>query len=253
MFTIDFRNRVQNWILQLASSDQCIVSGAVVGSLALDEGDRWSDLDLTFGVQNGTPITEVLEDWTEKIVKEFDAVQLFDLPVGDSIYRVFLLPGCLQFDLSFTPASQFGAAGPKFRLVFGKAVERPFVKPPAARELFGYAVHHILRARFCIERGRYWQAEYWISSGRDYVLSLACVNRGLVASQGRGFDQLPAEIQELLANGLVTSFEREELLRALSCVVEGLLQVAKETHDTREAADTISLQLKQLALPWETD
>ncbi len=24
-------------------------------------------------------------------------------------------------------------------------------------------VHHAVRARICIERGRYWQAEYWIS------------------------------------------------------------------------------------------
>jgi hypothetical protein len=63
---------------------------------------------------------------------------------------VLLLPGCLQFDLSFTPASAFGAGGPKFRLLFGKAVEKPHAQPPDPHELFGYAVHPALRARFCI-------------------------------------------------------------------------------------------------------
>ncbi len=90
---------------------------------------------------------------------------------------MFLLPGCLQFDLSFTPASVFGAGGPKFRLLFGDAVEKPYAGPPDAHELFGYAVHHALRARVCIERGRYWQAEHWISGVRDYALSLACAVR----------------------------------------------------------------------------
>ena len=86
-------------------------------------------------------------------------MHLFDLPSGPTIYRVLLLSGCLQFDLSFTPASQFGALGPKFKLLFGESMEKPFVQEPLAKELFGYPVHHALRARFCIERGRYWQAE----------------------------------------------------------------------------------------------
>src|SRR5436309_2238799 len=117
MFSVDYRERVRDWVLERAASDSRVVAGAVVGSLALDEGDPWSDLDLTFGVADGVPIEEVLEEWTRRIVAQFDAVQLFDLPSGPSIYRVFLLPGCLQFDLSFTPASQFGATGPKFRLL----------------------------------------------------------------------------------------------------------------------------------------
>ena len=50
---------------------------------------------------------------------EFDAVSLFDLPFLSTLYRVFLFPGSLQVDLSFTPGREFGALGPKFRLLFG--------------------------------------------------------------------------------------------------------------------------------------
>ena len=121
MFSIQDRNRVRNTILQLAASDPRIVAGAVVGSLALADGDRYSDLDLTFGVADEFSIYAVLEDWTSRIKEDFDAAHLFDLPSGPSIYRVFLIPGCLQFDLSFTPASKFGATGPKFRVLFGEA------------------------------------------------------------------------------------------------------------------------------------
>src|SRR5439155_16722851 len=145
MFSISYRDRLRDRVLQLAASDARVVAGAVVGSLARDEGDRWSDLDLTFAVVDGLPILEVLDDWTRSLVAEFDAVHLFDLPSGSSIYRVFLLPGCLQFDLSFTPASKFGASGPKFKMLFGNSVEKPYVQPPSASELFGYAVHHALR------------------------------------------------------------------------------------------------------------
>src|SRR6188768_998812 len=109
MFSIEDRNRVRDRALELASSDERVVAGAIVGSLALDEGDRWSDLDLTFGVADGVPVLDVLDDWSRRFAAEFDAVQLFDLPAGSTIYRVFLFPGCLQFDLSFSPASEFGA------------------------------------------------------------------------------------------------------------------------------------------------
>ena len=219
----------------------------MVGSLALNEGDRWSDLDLTFGVADEFSIHNVLEDWTRQIVDKFNAAHLFDLPSGASIYRVFLLPGCLQFDLSFTPASKFGAIGPKFRLLFGNAVEKPYLQPQSIHELFGYAVHHALRARFCIERGRYWQAEYWISSVRDYALAIACHRHNLPTAYGRGFDNLPTGVLEPFKSSLVSSLERDELLRALKAAIDGLL---RESVEVQEMAAKVEPQLRQLTLEW---
>ena len=249
MFSVRDRDRIRDRVLQLAATDARVVAGAVVGSLALGEGDRWSDLDLTFAVADDLSVLDVLEDWTRELVEEFDAVHLFDLSSGASIYRVFLLPGCLQFDLSFTPASKFGASGPKFKLIFGSSVEKPYIQPPSAQELFGYAVHHALRARFCIERGRYWQAEYWISGTRDYALSLACRHRGITASHGRGFDDLPPEVRNTFMSALVTSMERDELLRALGCAIEGLLH---EVDEVRELAIKIEPQLRELTAAWDS-
>ena len=243
MFSVEYRDLVHDHVLRLADNDPRVVAGAAVGSLALSDGDRWSDLDLTFAVADELSIYDVLEDWTGKIVAEFDAAHLFDLPSGASIYRVFLLPGCLQFDLSFTPASKFGAMGPKFKLLFGAAVEKPFPQPPSPQELFGYAVHHALRARFCIERGRYWQAEYWISSLRDHALSLACLRRGLPAHYGRGFDDLPPEFRDLFTSALVASLTRDELLRALRSAIEGLFH---ETDLIQEVAAKVKPQLGEL-------
>ena len=249
MFTVEYRNRIQDHVLQLAASDSRVVSGALVGSLALGGGDRWSDLDLTFAVADEFSIFDVLEEWTTDLKQNFEAAHLFDLPSGASIYRVFLLPGSLQFDLSFTPASKFGATGPKFQLLFGSAVEKPFSQPQPAPELFGYAVHHLLRARLCIERGRYWQAEYWISSGRDYALSLACLRRGLPANHGRGFDNLPAEVLAKFHDSLVKSPDRDELMRALEFVIDRLLS---EADEVRELANQVEPRLRELTQDWES-
>ena len=247
MFTVDFRDRVRDRVLTLAESDARVVAGAVVGSMALSPGDRWSDLDLTFAVADGTAISDVLRDWTDALVTELGAVTLFDLPSEASIYRVFLLPGCLQLDLSFTPASAFGARGPTFRLLFGSAVERPHVPEPDPHELFGYAVHHTLRARFCIERGRYWQAEYWISGVRDYGLSLACRRRDLPTRNGRGYDALPADVRDAFAGALVRSLERDELLRALAVAIAALL---RESEPVRDVAARVEPQLRELSAVW---
>jgi hypothetical protein len=244
MFSVEDRNRVQDHVINRARNDARVVGGAVVGSLATSEGDRWSDLDLTFGVSDVAAVSEVLDDFTIDLCREFNATHLFDLPSGAAIYRVFLLPGCLQFDLSFAPASQWGALGPEFRLLFGQAAQVAQVQPPPARELLGYAVHHALRARFCVERGRYWQAEYWVRAVRDYALSLACLRRGLPAHHGRGIDDLPEDVWGIAAGALPRSLDREELRRSLSCAIDLLLG---ETAEVQELAERVRPQLLQLA------
>jgi hypothetical protein len=253
MFTVDDRNRTRDRVLALVADDPRIVAGAVVGSLALREGDRWSDLDLTFAVADDVPLLDVLRDWTRILVDEFHAVTLFDLPSGASIYRVFLLPGCLQFDLSFTPAAAFGAMGPEFRLLFGDAVTKPYVAPPSHEELFGYAVHHALRARFCLARGRLWQSEYWQSAVRDYGLHLACLRRNLPARNGRGFDNLPAEVLEAYKGALARSLDSQELLRALQVAVARLLEEAAEVPQLAEVVRELKPQLGDLTGAWESD
>src|SRR5947208_715588 len=135
MYTPVDRESVHQRVLAWAKSDTRVVAAAVVGSLAQRIGDRWSDLDLTFAVEDGVPIGDVLDQWSDRLADEFDAVRLFDVSSGGAIYRVFLLRGCLQFDLSFSPASQFGAIGPHFRLLFGKVVEKPVIGPPSAQDL----------------------------------------------------------------------------------------------------------------------
>ncbi|MBA2364001.1 MAG: aminoglycoside 6-adenylyltransferase, partial [Chloroflexia bacterium] len=60
MFSVESRNRIRDRVLQLAASDTRVVAGAIVGSLAHDAGDRWSDLDLTFAVADTVPLHEVL-------------------------------------------------------------------------------------------------------------------------------------------------------------------------------------------------
>jgi hypothetical protein len=230
VFTVEERDRVRERVLDMARADPRVVAGAVIGSLA-SGGDRWSDLDLGFGLAEGVSAAAVLADWTGRLERELDAVHLFDLPYLSSIYRVFLLPGNLQVDLSFTPGREFGALGPKFTLLFGQAVERAPLPSPSARYLFGLAVHHAVRARFCIERGRGWQAEHWISGVRDQALSLACLRRGLEPSHARGNDGLPEETLASATRALVRSIDRDELLRALSAAIDLLLTESAEAGD----------------------
>jgi hypothetical protein len=159
------------------------------------------------------------------------------------MYRVFLLPGLLQVDVSFAPASRFYPRSPKFRLVFGETGEPRYASPPRAEHLFGLAVHHALRSRFYIERRKLWQAEYWIAELRDHVLALACLRLGLPTSYGRGFDDLPSEVSEPLQGSLVRSLDGDELLRALGVAVEGLLS---ESAAAGELATKLEAALRSL-------
>ena len=245
MFTVEERDRVRNRLVQMSREDPRLVAGALVGSTAAGGGDQWSDLDLTFGLADNAILDDVLADWTARLKSQFGAVHLFDLPYLSTMYRVFLLPGNLQVDLSFTPGNKFLARGLRYDLLFGNALERDQAKPSSSEHVFGLAVVYLLHARACVARGRMWEAEYCISSARDQVLSLACQHRGLKTSYGRGFDDLPPETLKPFTETLVGSLEKTQLLRALSKTIDELLH---NSQDVRELASRLELGLHELAL-----
>jgi hypothetical protein len=243
MFTVEQRDRTRDRLVEMARNDVRVVAAATVGSLALGGGDRWSDLDLSFGLAEGTSVAEILRDWTPRLEAEMGAVHLFDLPFLSTMYRVFLFPGALQVDLSFTPGAEFGALGPKFQLLYGATVERAHIPGPAAAHEFGLAVHHAVRARICVARGRVWEAEYWIDQVRDVAMSLACLRRGLPARYSRGNDRLPAEVLPLFVEARPRSLESAELLRALGRAIEALL---RESEQARGMAAKLEAPLRGL-------
>ena len=226
-----------------------------MGSLAVDGGDRFSDLDLTFGIADHVPVTEVLDDWTTTLVDELGAVQLADLERAPTVYRVFLLPDALQLDLSMTPAAHFRPAGPRFRLLFGETAAaesqiptRPgglFIPTPAvAGDLFGWGVIYALHARACIERGRVWQAEHYVGAVRDHALSLACLRQGLPAVQARGYDDLPAETLARFDDTHVGAVEPGALRAALAASVLALVREGAEADLL--SADVVAERLAEL-------
>lgn len=231
VFTVEDRDRLRDHVLELARDDSRVVAGAEVGSLALGSGDKWSDLDLTFGVTDGIALTDVLDDWERDLASQFDAVRLFDLVAGPATYRVFLCPNYLQLDISMSPASEFRATSPRFKLLFGEANEPRFAPRTERGYALGWAVLWARFARVCIERERWWQAEYSVAHLRFLVMELACLRMDLPASQGRGVDRLPAEVRETFEGVLVRSLDPDELARALKAAVEALLKECEVAND----------------------
>jgi len=233
VFTTAQRDELREHVVRLATDDERVVAAAVVGSLAVDAGDRFSDLDMTFGVDDRSEVATVLGDWTRTLVDELDAVALVDLERGPTTYRVFLLPDALQLDLSMTPAAAFRPAGPRFRLLFGTtaAGDPPTAGPGTLfidtlaipRDVFGWGVIYALHARACIERGRVWQAEHYVGAVRDHALSLACLREGVTPHQARGYDDLGGGTLAGLARGHVGSVEPDALRAALTASVAVLV------------------------------
>ena len=239
MNPIEQRNLIRDRLIERAKADPAITGAALVGSTASGGGDRWSDLDLTFGVAPDRGVDAVLSAWTSWVESEFGAAVLFDLPIPGTIYRVFLFPGALQVDLSFSEQGVFGKRGPRFELLFGEPVEHPYTQiDQSLPDTFGWGVHHLIRAHVCIERNLPWQAEHWIHQARDYALTLACLRRGIEARHGKGFDKLPADVTSRFTEALTRSIDQAELRRSLTAVArltleegDGAVAVAPKVAD----------------------
>ncbi len=245
MFTEDDRDRIRARLLDRAHADGHIIGAAITGSAARGAEDRWSDIDLFFGVTDETPPDDALGDWSAFMYQELGALHHFDLRSRGAIYRAFLLPTCLEVDLACTPAAEFGALGPSFQVVFGEAVERPPTAAVDRDHTIGLAWHHVLHARICIERNKLWQAEYWISAVRDYVLTLACLRFGLPSVHAKGVDGLPPEVTMRFEDALVPTLTPSELRRALGVATIQLLRELREAD--ADLADRLQGALLELA------
>jgi hypothetical protein len=241
VFTVEQRDALRERLLRLAAEDERVVAGAAVGSLAVEGGgDRFSDLDLTFGIADHVQLGGVLDDWTRTLAEELDAVQLADLARAPTTYRVFLLTGALQFDLSMTPAAEFRPAGPRFRLLFGATAPGTPTRPAAGvlsiptpavpHDVFGWGVVYALHARACIGRERVWQANHYVDAVRDHALSLACLRRGLPAAQARGYDDLPPEDLVRFEGTIAGSLHPGGLRSALAASVRALVSEGAEAR-----------------------
>jgi hypothetical protein len=235
MFTPEERTRLRDALVAQARADERITGAALTGSASRDAEDRWSDIDLALGVATGVDLGPVMADWTGVLYRDHGALDHLDVVSGAAVYRVFLLASTLQVDIAFAPEEEFGPRAPTFRLLFGRVGDRLAAAAGTAEaaeseaaagrtvELMGMAWLYALHARSSLARGRLWQAEYMISGVRDHVLALACVRHGVPAVQGRGMDQLPAEVTADFAAALVRSVDGAELERAFRAVTESLI------------------------------
>jgi hypothetical protein len=217
MFTVGERDRLRERLLARAEADDSVVGAAFTGSYAVGDEDRWSDTDLVLAVRGD--LAPTLERWTGWLYDDLGARHHWDLRVGAAVVRVFLLPGWLEIDLTFTPEGEFGPRGPQWRTVFGTPRPLEPFAPPDADTLIGLLWHHALHARVCVERARWWQAEHWISALRDHVIALACLRLGHPAAYAKGAHLLPAGLSTALEATLVRSLDAAELHRALSATV----------------------------------
>lgn len=245
MHTPEERDKLRETLISEARADERITSAALTGSAARDAEDPWSDIDLAFGLAADADITQTIADWTERMYSDHASVTHMDVVRGATVYRVFLIASTLQVDIAFSPAAEFGAIAPTFRLIFGTAEEQPSAVGPDAPTLIGLAWLYALHARSSIARGRVWQAEYMISGVRDHVMSLACLRHGLPPTQGHGMDNLPAELTATMTGALVSSLGISELVRAFRVVTDAL--IVEISHVDPALCDRLVKPLRELA------
>jgi hypothetical protein len=245
VFTEEERERLRGALVSAAKTDAKLSGAAHLGSAAVSCLDAWSDIDLALCVVPGGSMADAVSAWTARMYERYDAVAHFDVRRGEILYRVFLLENTLQVDLSFWPATEFRAAGPKFKLIFGTANEPAAAPASSPANSIGMGWLYALHVRSSLERGRLLQAEYMLSGMRDEALALACMRRGVETIQGRGFDDLPEEEKSGFTACYARAMTQGELRRAFQATMRAL--VAEIRRQDGALAERIEPTLREVA------
>lgn len=227
MYTPEQRDILRESLIASARNDPRINAAAVTGSASIGREDRWSDIDLAFGLEALPDMEPTMADWTKTMYDTHAALDHLDVLSGATVYRVFILPNTLQVDLAFSPPGHFAARGPTFKLVFGDAAQMP-IRRQDGRELVGWGWLYALHVRSALARGRVWQAEYMLSKLKDQAMALACLRHDLPSRDGRGFDDLDDEFKFKMSGALAGSVAAGDLTRAFGVAVEALIS---ETYE----------------------
>lgn len=236
MFTRDERQDLLDQLVAVARGDGQVEAAALVGSAARDGEDLWSDIDLALRIAADQAPERVAGQWTQLMYQQHQAVAHLDVWSGSTLFRVFLLRSSLQIDVSFWRSDTFAQSGGPFRLLFGEANEpvAPSMSDPAA--VLGMGWLYALHVRSSIARGRHLQAVFMINGMRDQVVFLACLRNSLPAHDGRGADDLPRDVRQLIADAIPRALDQPELIRTFGAATDALLFEARQLDPAQASA-----------------
>lgn len=89
MFTPEGRSRLRSELLERAATDPRICVAAITGSAVLEHEDRWSDIDLAFGIVDEADLDMILSDWTDFMYATHLALHHLDVKAGPG-YTAYL-------------------------------------------------------------------------------------------------------------------------------------------------------------------
>lgn len=217
-------------VLELFEADMRIEAAVVTGSLGAARGDRWSDLDVAGVVVDAESCERVAAEWVGLVYGEWPVAHHYENAFGTTLVRGFLLVNGLLVDLAFTPIADFEAWAP-VRVAFDrtgtatKAAEawQPWSPTPDWRGEAGFAFHDVLHACVAANRGKPWQALYFLQRIRNRTLALASERHALDADDFKHVDDLPPLERDPLLASLIADLERESLLRAIEVATRAFL------------------------------
>ena len=86
MFTSEDRAALRDTLIDAARRDGRITGVALTGSASIGAEDRWSDIDLAFGVAASADRGALIREWTERMYRAHDAVHHMDMVAGGALF-----------------------------------------------------------------------------------------------------------------------------------------------------------------------
>jgi hypothetical protein len=244
MFTEQERSATLERTLALAREDPRIEAAVLTGSLGAGRADRWSDIDLDLIVADTESGEAVAADWVARAYAELSIVHHYETAFGSTLVRGLFLGNGLLLDLAFTPGAEFSAWAAVMvafdrvgRVTKAAANPTSWSEKPDTSAEAAFAWHDILHARTAIERGRPWQAVYFVQRVRNRTLALAAVRRGLDADDFKEVDGLPDEATSDAEASLVGDLRPDTLRRALASAAGAFL------HELRQAEPALASRI----------
>lgn len=234
MYTAEEREYILGIIVENAKLDERLDGCILVGSGAIGFSDRFSDIDICMVTNDNANVSEIFDDWRERIESLLPVFSHIPSIRGkDILLHNFFLNNYLEINICFLRNADMEARKDKWKVLFDhtNTLEQKMIeswerneKKNGAKNYYQDRIraiwHYIMHAFVAYKRKRYWQAFADIEEIRNQTIKLHGLRKGLETKRNREVDLMDKDFLSMLEETLVHRIEKTAIETAIKKVTD---------------------------------
>lgn len=250
MYSVEERENSLNRLVNYLSNINSVKAAVLVGSLAGNESDKYSDIDFSVIVDDES-VEMVYNEFCNKLETNNDIFRYFKQIYGEKncLAGIFLKNG-LEIDVGFATEENFlkkceSKAVPKYKVMYGRNDFSLNASSKETKEDYQALLkqanldiwYNLKNAIYGLKRNRLFRVIKELDDIRNQLLEIIAVREGVEFRHFKEIDKLSDDIKNKLSQTYFKEVSDKELKRSLMSLLDLFIDILNKDNMQEEATE----------------